>query len=527
MIASFDIGEKIKNIPMKEGELGIYSGNYTVMQGDSISKGIVTGNLMDGHGNASNYVDPLGLFNIDTIAPDIPKNFFATPRDRSIFLQWDETIAKDIIEYKLIRSNTPKTGYKQTAVTQVNTFHDKNLENDKTYYYKILAKDIVGYESEMSDHIFAIAVKPGPTQITHNIETDTVWYEGASPYIIEKSITILNDSCLTIQPGSHIKFKGSGIIVKGRLTAIGEKNNFIQITGMEQKKGLISWKGIVFDNTNDTRSIIEYCKIKNAKTAIKIVSSSPLIKNNIITKNNTGIKLSEFSKSKIQSNTIISNNFKGIICENSDPEISENNISNNFRGGIKLIDSNPDIMHNNIFDNKEFDLFAQIAGTKIFSASDNWWGTTKSEQISKKIKGSISYAAILDSPYPAGKPIWIADKKEITKLWDKADKLLKEKQTKKAKQILQKIIAVKPDDHKALFWSGMINLHEQKIIPAIEYLKRSVIFNGENPVYYFNLGMAYKADNQMENAVKSWKKTLKLDQNHSSARTLLELYDKK
>ena len=43
--ASFNIGEDIKNIPMKEIQPGVYKGTYTVKNTDSITDGIILGNL--------------------------------------------------------------------------------------------------------------------------------------------------------------------------------------------------------------------------------------------------------------------------------------------------------------------------------------------------------------------------------------------------------------------------------------------------------------------------------------------------
>lgn len=229
------------------------------------------------------------------------------------------------------------------------------------------------------------------------------WNLAGSPYNIQGSITVPNDSTLTIEPGVTAIFQGTyQLLVFGRLLAIGTPTNKINFTAADTTNG---WRSIRFDNTlstNDTSKFI-YCILKYSKATIDssngaggafyffnfykaIIShcsitnctaeknggaiccfylSGPIISYNTISNNISngygggGIYCSSGSSAFISYN-IISNNSAnnyyggGIYCESSSPPIFNNTISNNsadFGGGIHLDGGSPEIFNNTISNN--------------------------------------------------------------------------------------------------------------------------------------------------------------------------------
>ncbi|MFA5781034.1 MAG: right-handed parallel beta-helix repeat-containing protein, partial [Bacteroidales bacterium] len=189
------------------------------------------------------------------------------------------------------------------------------------------------------------------------------WTIAGSPYLIQGSIQILNDSTLTIEPGVTVNFQGTyKMYVQGRVIAIGTAKDTIIFTSANPTNG---WRGIRFDNTpatNDTSKLI-YCKVQYGRATgtgndarggalyfenfSKAIISNCLITNNSSNAFGGGICCSDYSSPTI-SNNIISNNTAsdnsiwgnggGICCYFSSPTISNNNISNNtafsaFNGG--------------------------------------------------------------------------------------------------------------------------------------------------------------------------------------------------
>ena len=77
--------------------------------------------------------------------------------------------------------------------------------NNQKYYYQLSAVDWAGNESEKSETVVGMPVAPGPTPVSGSIGTDTTWYAGASPYIIESTVVVKDQALLTIEQGTEIR----------------------------------------------------------------------------------------------------------------------------------------------------------------------------------------------------------------------------------------------------------------------------------------------------------------------------------
>ena len=195
------------------------------------------------------------------------------------------------------------------------------------------------------------------------------WTLAGSPYLIQGSIMVPNDSTLTIQAGVTVNFQGHyKFLVGGRLLAIGTQADSIFFTASNTSTG---WYGIRFDTThvtNDTskfyycnvqwgkangtgvdqfggafmfngfsKAIILNCLIKNITQggAISCTNSSPfIINNNISYCSGGGISLSNNSNPNISSNLISYNNGGGISGSGNNTIIYNNIISHNTQCGI-------------------------------------------------------------------------------------------------------------------------------------------------------------------------------------------------
>ena len=91
------------------------------------------------------------------------------------------------------------------------------------------------------------------------------WSLAESPYQIDGDITIPDGETLTIKPGVEVIFTGHyKLNVKGRLLAVGTKQDTIKFTAKDKH---IGWHGIKLQNissTNDS-SIFEYCMFQYGK----------------------------------------------------------------------------------------------------------------------------------------------------------------------------------------------------------------------------------------------------------------------
>ena len=317
--------------------------------------------------------------------------------------------------------------------------------------------------------------------------------------------------------------------MRGKLLAQGREDNIIQMVGSRDEKNNFIWNGITFDNTNDAESRLEYSKIKHADTAITIISSSPVITHNTIMENGTGILIQEFSKPAIRGNSIINNHRQGVLCERSAPQISENSISENQEGGLLSKNATPTVRYNNFSGNKDFAINNINKAPGLLATMDNWWGSTDIVEISPKIKGIVSYKRILDAPYPEGKPTEILKDYliSIPQLIKKAVGNMQQEKYKEAREILECVVAVQPDNPKARFFLGVLFYQLRKFDEALKNIKIAVELDPKNPGYHYNLGLAYSEKGDMVRAVAEWRKVIELDPDNKRARTLLDMYTKR
>jgi hypothetical protein len=279
------------------------------------------------------------------------------------------------------------------------------------------------------------------------IETDTSWSIEHSPYIVTGDIVVKRNATLTIQPGVEVRFDGFyGLTVQGTLIAdgtagvqqlkenpeniaIGQSievkildfppktyehtnlpasqqlspvslySDIILFTSNKSFPEIKDWKGILFDNTNDNKSLLRFVKIQYADIGVDCFSSMPRITDCIVKNNQYGITWS-FPPPTVNHN-IISDNIYGLAI--SDYIVLNKNIITSNEVGI--IAATPCmLLENNIFGNIGYALIYTSQGSFV-DARYNWWGTIAIDSISRQIYdgdddaklGKVLYQPILTS----------------------------------------------------------------------------------------------------------------------------------
>ena len=431
--AWFDIGDLKQGIDMEEIEPGGYVGTYRVIPGDNLEGAIIVGYLDEGIGNPTRWVDALGTITIDTTPPETPVNGSAIGRDNSVSLNWDENKESDLAGYILYRSDTPLSGFEKIGQTEFTSFEDTDVVNLKTYFYKVSSVDKAGNESPDKHGVNGTAVPPGPTAVSGEIRKDVTWFAGASPYIIEDTVIITENSVLTIEPGTHIRSNGKGLIVRGNIIAGGGKKRIVTFEASADN----TWEGIAFERVKAGNSAIEFVRIKDARIGVFCRSSSPDIRNNEFVKNIKGLVISGgYSKPQINQNSIHDNQTSGIaILDGAAPSIDDNVIRNNGKSGLNIENAGAAILRNNtiignqgigivvknsqatiagnnVYDNQPIDIAGEIQGEPV-DANDNWWGDADWHGLLGRISGRVRIERILAKPSPEGEPMDIPVQKGI------------------------------------------------------------------------------------------------------------------
>ena len=197
-----------------------------------------------------------------------------------------------------------------------------------------------------------------------------------NPYIITGDIVLKPRTLWTINPGVVIKVASAAsacslghgsinepdkggliaICVQGSFQCVGGSDKRIIIEPLVPEKSKVTWYGIILDNANTEFTKIYYSDISGALYGVKIRNCSPVIRNCVLTKNQTGIFCASLCKSKIFNNNIVYNYSTGILNENATPEIFSNIIAYNLTGIWSDNRSDMEILYNDFWQNSDGNL---------------------------------------------------------------------------------------------------------------------------------------------------------------------------
>ncbi len=188
---------------------------------------------------------------------------------------------------------------------------------------------------------------------------------------VPETVSIPANSRLTIKPGSSILFeKDAGLYVRGRLQAVGTRDQRIKFTAADGREPN-SWGEISLEHSEGSRFSncdFEYatwgihshfnnlpvigCSFVNNGGGIRFRSGPLLIKNSLFSENKIGIRAFR-GKAEITRNTITRND-KGIFIREKG-------------GGLT-------INRNNIVGNRDYNIWIGDFNTEDVEATENWWG---------------------------------------------------------------------------------------------------------------------------------------------------------
>jgi len=345
--ATFSISPLETTIQMQEKTPGTYIGSYIVRPKDTISDGIIVVRLSDSWNNVCRWEDTLGFVNIDGVPPDSPSGIQIVPGNQNVLLRWNKSSAADIAEYSIWRSKTPLSGYQKIHTTEFTRFMDKDLENYSTYFYRVMAGDRAGNQSQAIVGIPGTPVPPGPTPVEGNLADDSIWHSGANPYRMKGDVTVPKGSVLTIKPGVIVKAdEKSRLIIRGRLEASGEKNAPVLFTATDKTQ---HWGGIVFERSAEKCRLSNF-ELNDSEIGLLIIESSPEIVTGTVKECTTGIRI-EGSRSApvLDDLTIYKNKTNGIeVSDMAKPSITRCRIAYNSDSGVKLVRSPAKVLKNDI-----------------------------------------------------------------------------------------------------------------------------------------------------------------------------------
>jgi hypothetical protein len=179
-------------------------------------------------------------------------------------------------------------------------------------------------------------------------------------------------SSLTVAPGTVVRFSpGSGLIVRGKLTATGTRSKPIRFTSQTEKQRE-AWDEIILEQATD--STVSHAIIEYATWGIHGHFTNLLLDHVVARNNGGGMRFRSGPVTIRQS--VFRDNGIGIRAYMGNALIEENVITGNEtglfvreRGGGLLV------RKNNFSANSDYNIRSGDFNTEDIKADDNWWGT--------------------------------------------------------------------------------------------------------------------------------------------------------
>ncbi len=242
--------------------------------------------------------------------------------------------------------------------------------------------------SPLSFNFKAIEFTEAATNVNYEyINTDTVWTSAGSPYVVNSTLYI--NANLSIAPGVIVKFEQGSLIVNGSLTAIGDDDDQIIFTSVNDDGAggkTVPWStgnplsgdwGAI--NVHGGRAVLDNVEIRYGGQACAYeIGVEP-------------IRLSVANAGWCYDTAVLSG-YGDISISNS--EIHDNRI------GIGFYDGSMEISGSKIYGNQGYGL-TNFSEEQI-SAVDNWWGDDSGpyhENFNAEGKGDRIYGDVLFDPW--------------------------------------------------------------------------------------------------------------------------------
>jgi len=513
LVATFDIGNFRKGIPMKETKPAIYMGEYLVMPEDNTKDMPIIASLKRPGGYESQWTDVSGFVTIDTTPPPQIKGLRARGFQDRIEISWEALKnVTDLVGYRVLRSEQPLSGYAEIAKLEHAALEDGTVKPNTAYYYRVIAIDRIGNESELTDPVKAILIPKEPILLTGELKRDAIL---TGLYIVKDIFTVPKGLWLTIEPETRIMFdENASLVIYGKMVVNG-KGSPVEFIPSKDKK----WKGITVEGANLSMNGFH---IKDAVTAMLIQNTEGCIEAGVITDNDIGVLISG-SPSVTVRNCTISGNRTGIELQKTDAKIIRSNIFQN-KDGILIKGFSGEITENNLFDN-----LRNISSESGIKMGANYLGSINIDEM--RIKG-VSLTKVYENKAPEGKVVDAISnpyavltqeerQKKATEFLIEAGNYFRQRNYGKATTIFEESLKAfpAPDTHYYLALCYQEMKEDEK---ALRFLKEGVEKFPKDSTLQKALGlMYYQQGNELE-AKKVFEEVVRLSPEDRQVRFLLE-----
>jgi hypothetical protein len=513
LVGTFDIGNFRKGLPMTEAKPGIYTGEYAVLPGDDTRDMPITVTLSRPGGYETSWVDPGGFVTIDTTAPPPVAGLRGRGYPDRIELSWEPVKnVPDLRGYRVLRSESPLSGYAEVAVIETPFFRDDSASPGKSYYYKVASQDRVGNEAESAESVRVALVAVEPLQVAGELKGDTVW-DGA--YLVTASVTVPRGVTLTVSDNTRILFTpDAGLQVLGRLAVRG-----VDAPVEFAPSGAGKWSGIALDGAGATMSRFT---IRGADTGISSRESEMALDGGLISGCDTGVAVSGMRRVEVKALTI-SGNLTGLRLSQTSARVTGSSFIAN-KEAIASEAFSGEIRDNNFIDNEK-----NISADKPLAVGANWFGTVQADGLrlanasashvyDGRVPGGSVVPAVLD---PYLKMTAEERRQRGTELLVEAGNYFRQRNYGKALDLFAEQLKAAPCA-ETYYYLSLCHQEMKERDKALKVLREGVATFPHEPLLWKSLGMLLYEEGEESEAGNALKEALRLSPEDRQAGFVLE-----
>lgn len=513
LVATFAIGNFRKGIAMKELKPGIYAGEYAVLPGDNTRDMPVTVTLTRPGGYDNQWLGAEGFVTIDTTPPPSVTAIRAKGFSDRIDLAWEGVKgAPDLKGYRVLRSESPLSGYKELALVEAPSYRDSSAFPGKGYYYRIVAVDQVGNESDPGESQRVALALVEPKRLAGELKEDTI-LDG--PCIITGQLVVPKGVGLVVGGDARLLFEpGAAILVKGAFTAKGDETpiEFLPV-------GNPQWQGITVEGGRVSLSRI---KLRGAVTGIAVADAEGTISGINISDCGTGLAISGNAKLDVK-NITLSGNKTGLRLSRTAISITSSGIIQNS-DGVLAEGFAGELRDNSIIDNER-----NIVADKPLQVGPNYFGTLVAEEMrlvnasaEKVYNGQLpagTIVAAIVNPYL--KLAQDERQKKSAEFLVEAGRYFRQRNFGKAAGLFAENLKILPSA-ETFFYLSLCHQEMKEEARAIAYLKEGTAKFPQDPLLWKSLGMLAYEKGDEAGARKALEEVVRLSPDDRQARFVLE-----
>lgn len=471
LVASFDIGEFRKSIPLKVVGEGEYEGYYVVRENDQIKDQVLTVRVARLNGAEREWTEAEALVSLDGVPPLKPvKQTFQAQND-GVHMAWGLPDGEEVAAFVVERNESPVGEFTQVARVEDARFVDGEVEQGMPYYYRIRSEDKARNLSKPGKPREVVMPRFDELTISGDLTGSLI----TGNYFVDGDALVPAGEVLTVMKGTKLSFaEGAGLTVQGKLIVKGGKDAPVAFTGDK-------WRGIVVAQGGAA----EIAHASFESCAAMVENAGRLHMDAVSGTGQSGDGIVITGGAFEVSDAALTGWARGVVVAAGEGVLANSTLTGN-ETGVAYIAGQLELDHNNIHDNA-----LNIRAERQLAVRENFLGATNADEA--RVSESVILKSVLDAPFPDGRVIALMEDEDLT-----------------AEQITKRF-----EEHKA---RGVELFNERKYGDAYAELSKAVRYKVDRDTYLYlaytqiELGEADQAGKTLETAIEAFPYDYRLHQ---------------